>query len=390
MYLRSIMENLIIIGAGSAGVAAAEAARKQNENISILLFSEESQLPYHRIRLFKVAEDTSQESKITLHPASWYEERKIDLRLNTKIIEVDDEKKEVITKKGERFSFDKLILATGSKAFLPPIKNVEAKGVHTIWTMGNILDLEEELASVKDLVVIGGGLLGLEAAYSLSQKNCHVTVLQRGNRLLSRQLDEKGSELYLKKTKTLGIDVLFQADTKEILSDENGRVKEILLESGQRIPCQLVLVSAGVRPRLELLEKCGCQAEVCRQIVVNKRMETSLPHVYACGDNALVDNQWYGLWMISKNEGEVAGTNAAGGNASYTMPSVPYSMNSMDLPLYSAGSITEEEGIETKTELDEENYIYKKYFYKNGELVGFILLGDTKEGFRLNKTLLAN
>ena len=384
------MKNLIIIGAGSAGVAAAEAARKQNEDISILLFSEESQLPYHRIRLFQVAADTSQESKITLHPKEWYDERNIDLRLNTKIVDVDDNTKEVISSSGERFPFDKLILATGSKAFLPPIKNVEATGVHTIWTMDNILELSEELPQVEDLVIIGGGLLGLEAAHNLSERNCHVTVLQRGNRLLSRQLDEKGSELYLKRTKSFGIDVLFEADTKEIITVEEGRVKELLLEDGRRIPCQLVLISAGVRARLDLIEKCSGEAEVCRQIVVNKYMETSIPDVYACGDNALVNNEWYGLWMISKNEGAVAGTNAAGGNMTYTMPSVPYSMNSMDLPLYSAGIIEEGEGIETKTELDEENYIYKKYFYKEDELIGFILLGDTKEGFSLNKILAKN
>lgn len=382
------MKNLIIIGAGSAGVAAAEAARKQNEDISILLFSEENRLPYHRIRLFQVAADVSQESKITLHPESWYEEKNVDLRLNTKIVDVDGVKKEVITKEGTRYPYDKLILATGSTAFVPPIKNVEAEGVHTIWTMENILDLEEELSKAKDVVVIGGGLLGLEAAYSLKADNRNVTVLQRGTRLLSRQLDPKGSEIYLKKTKSLGIEVLFEANTKEIISDENGWVKEILLEDGRTIPCQLLLISAGVRARLDLIEKCGCDAEVCKQIVVNKYMETTIPDVYACGDNATVNNEWYGLWMISRNEGLVAGTNAAGGNQTYTMPSVPYTMNSMDLPLYSAGILEEGEGIETKTELDEENYIYKKYFYKDGELIGFVLLGDTKEGFALNKELV--
>lgn len=379
------MENLIIVGAGSAGVAAAEAARKKDADLPILLFSEEEVLPYHRIRLFQVATDRGKEDKIYLHPAEWYEEKNIDLKLNTIIVKVDPKSKTVTTSEGEVYPYGKLILATGSECFVPPIANVEAKGVHTIWTMKDIIELEEDLKNVKDLVIIGGGLLGLEAAYDLNKGDCNVTVLQRGDRLLARQLDKAGSELYLKKTNSLGIDVLFNANTERLCIDEEGRVKQIKLEDGRIIPCQLILISAGVRARLELLEDTGAHVE--RQIVVDKYMRTSVEDIYACGDNAIVDNEWYGLWMISRNEGLVAGENAAGGEAIFTMPTVPYTMNAMDMPLYSAGIIEEGEGITAKVELDEENYQYKKYLYKEDKLVGFILLGDTKEGFALNKTL---
>ena len=381
------MENIIIIGAGSAGVAAAEAARKEDEQVPILLFSEENYLPYHRIRLFQVAADPGNSDKINLHPESWYEEKKIDLHLGTKIVKISSKDKTVESESGEVYPYGKLILATGSVNNVPPIKNVEAKGIHTIWSLDDILNFEKELGQVEHVVIIGGGLLGLEAAYEINKREVQVTVLNRGDKLLKRQLDDRGSEIYKEQAESLGIEILYNADTKEFLSDDQGRVKELVLKDGRTLPAQLILISAGVKAKLNLLEDADCNITVDRQIVVDETMATTEEDIYACGDNAVVDGKWYGLWMISRNEGLIAGKNAAGGEGTYTMPAVPYTANTMELPLFSAGILEEKEGITSTIEEDPEKKTYKRYFYEGEDLVGFVLLGDTKEGFNLVKKM---
>lgn len=375
--------NIVIIGNGAAAVSAAEAARKQNADAQITLFSEDPHLPYFRPRLAEVLADEGMEEKILLHPQDWYDKNNIHLSLDTHVMSIDTQNKKIVLE-GGRVPYDKLILATGSKSFVPPIKGVEHKGVYTLWTLDQAKELRSELNKKDNVIVIGGGLLGLEAAWQLHRGGSHVTVIESFDRLLGNQMDEKGSALFKAKVESLGITVFTGASTKEILA-KNDQVTGVELSTGEVLPAKAVLVSTGVRARTELAEAAGIQID--RRIVVNNKMETNHPDIYAAGDNAELEGKWYGLWTISTQEGAVAGKNAAGGEAEYVMPVPPYMLNTMDTKVMSAGSLKTDEGQRVELTVDEDKFLYKKLVYKDGELQGFLLMGDTAEGMKLRKEL---
>lgn len=375
---------IVIVGSGAAAVSAAEGAKKQAPESEVILYSEEKQLPYYRPRLAEVLAAEQVEEKIQLHPGAWYGERGIQLELGTKVEAVDPEKKVLRLEGGEEVPYDKLILATGSKSFVPPIEGVNTKGVYTLWTIDNAREIREHLPEGSSAIVIGGGLLGLEAAWQLHRRGCKVSVLESFDRLLGNQLDEACSALFKAKVESLGIQVFTGAQTKAIC-EKDGKVCCVELATGEKLPADAVLVSTGVRARTELAEAAGIKID--RRIVVSSKMETSAPDIYAAGDNAEMDGKWYGLWMISLEEGAVAGKNAAGSGEEYHMPVPPYILSTMDTKVMSAGNLKADQGQRVDITKDEENFSYKKLVYDGDKLQGFLLMGDTKEGRALSKEL---
>ena len=193
---------------------------------------------------------------------------------------------------------------------MPPMPGNDLEGVFTLWTLDDALAISDYIKGAKTAVVIGGGLLGLETAYALKQRGLDTTILERGAALLARQLDDRSSAMFQEQVERVGVKVLKNASTKEIQADpDTGKVKAILLEDGNQVPADLVVVATGVRARLEAMD--GSDIAVDRYFVTNERMETNIPDVYAAGDCALMKGQWYGLWPVSTREGKVAGTNAA-------------------------------------------------------------------------------
>ena len=380
-------QRIVIIGSGIAGLSAAEAARKTNPDIEIVIISENPHLPYQRPRLPGVIIDPSSKDKIVLHKEEWYKERKLDLRRGAIAKRVDPDEKLVELGDGSAVHYGKLILATGSRSFMPPMKGNDLEGVFTLWTLDNALAISDYIKTAKQGVVIGGGLLGLEAAYALKQRGLETTILERGQALLARQLDERASAMFQEQVERVGVKVLKKSVTREMIPDPaTGRLASVLLEDGSEIPADLFIVSTGVRARLEVMEGTGIAVDRC--FVVNSKMETSIPNVYAAGDNALMEGQWYGLWPVSMREGKVAGANAAGGDETCVIPTPPYLVNTMETRIASAGDIapTNPE-VSSQIHFDETQLTYDRRNFLGDKLVGYVLLGDTTPFSMLSREL---
>jgi len=380
-------QKIVIIGSGIAGLSAAESARKTDPDAGIMILSENPHLPYQRPRLPGVIMDPESVDKIVLHKESWYEDKNIDLRRGLAVKHVDPDRQEVELEDGSKIHYDKLILATGSRSFMPPMKGGDLEGVFTLWTLDNALAISDYIKTAKTGVVIGGGLLGLEAAYALKQRGLDTSILERSGALLARQLDERSSAMFQEQVERVGVKVVKNAVTKEILADPStGRVVSVLLEDGGQVPADIVIVSTGVRARLEVME--GTDIAIDRCFVVNNKMETNIPNIYAAGDNAIMEGLWYGLWPVSMREGKVAGANAAGGDEICVIPTPPYLVNTMETRIASAGDIapTDPE-VSSQIHFDETQLTYDRRNFLGDKLVGYVLLGDTTPFSMLSREL---
>lgn len=380
--------NILIIGSGPAGLAAAQSAKNHSPDAQVTILTKDAHLPYFRLRLFDVIADPAAREKLYLHDEQWYEDQGIHIRLNTEVLKVHPSEHEVELTDGTRLSYDSLVLATGSRSFVPPIKGADAKGVETLWTMDEAIRIEASLMRKTTAVIIGGGLLGLEAAHALTKKGIHSTIVEVLPRLMTRQLDERAADLFKQHVEQQGAAVILDAVVEEIVADESGHVKSVLLKDGRQLPADVVFISAGVRAVLDPV--LDCDVEINRCIVVNDHMETNQKDIYAAGDNALVDGRWYGLWQLSQNQGKIAGANAAGADLTYEMPVPPYMINTMATRIASAGQIFDDGQItDYREEINEDSEIfhYQKLSYRGSDLIGFVLLGDTKQSNALLKEL---
>ncbi|HNZ63087.1 MAG TPA: FAD-dependent oxidoreductase [Bacillota bacterium] len=381
-------QKLVIIGSGIAGLSAAEAARKQDADAEIILLTDDTHMPYHRPRLPEVIMDPTSIDKVFLHDQAWYEERRIDLRLNTSVKRVDTEAQKVLLEEdGTDIGYDKLILATGSASFLPPMPGNELPGVFTLWTLDDAIAISDYIRDARKAVVIGGGLLGLEVAYALKKRGLDTTILERGKALLSRQLDTRSSTMFQEQVERLGIHVLKEASVAEILADPaTGKVSAVKLTDEAVVPTDIVLVSTGVRARVDVMD--GVNIAIDRRFVTNNRMETNIPNVYAAGDCAVMDTLWYGLWSVSTREGKAAGANAAGGDEACVIPPPPYLVNTMETRIASAGDTSPKDPeVTSQISFDETQLIYDRRNFLGDKLVGYILLGDTTPFSMLSREL---
>lgn len=385
-------QTILILGSSIAGLSAAEAARSKAPDSRVIVLSEDSYPPYFRQRLAEVLTDRSRADKLFLHPDSWYTDKGIDLRLKHKVTGINPDKKTAQLENGSEIAYDKLILATGSTSFVPKIQGAELDGVMTLWSMEDALKIEERLATAKRGIVIGGGLLGLEAANAMHFRGLQTLILERLPRLMMKQLDERSAELFREQVVHEGTQVSTQAYVKEIYGDESGKVKGVRLEDGRDLTCDLVVVSAGVMARTEYLKDTGI--EIDRKIVVDRQMRTNIKDIFACGDCAVMDKRWYGLWMIAKQQGATAGENAAGFESVCDMPVPPYMVKTMGTQLVFSGLIEESELSREQLEQlsaditeNSELFQYSKKLYTGGHLSGFVLLGDTKAFSSLSKEL---
>lgn len=380
-------QTIVIIGSGIAGLSAASAARKTDPDVRIIILTENPHFPYHRPRLPEVIIDPSSADNISLHDEAWYQSNRFDLRRGAVARRVHCEKQEVELEDGERVAYDKLILATGSKSFLPPVKGSEREGVFTLWTLDDARVISDYVEKAKSAVVIGGGLLGLEVAYAFKKRGLETTILERNSALLARQLDDRASAMFEEQVERVGVQVLKNASTEEILADpETDKVSGVRLEDGTVVACEIVVVATGVRARVEVMD--GEPVEIDRRFVVNNRLETNLPNIYAAGDCAVMDGLWFGLWAVSTREGKVAGANAAGGDEVCVIPTPPYLVNTMETRIASAGDIAPKDPEGTsRIYFDETQLTYDRRNFLKDKLVGYILLGDTTPFSMLSREL---
>ncbi len=392
------MEKIIIIGNGVAGATAAEVIRKNNKDISISIYSDEPYPFYSRIKLPHFLGDEIKQEDTYIYNADWYKEKGIEFYPGTKIKKIEPDKKFIITEKEEKAEYDKLLLATGSTNFVPPIKGREKNGFFTLRTIKDVLSIKEYSLKNRNAIMIGGGLLGLEAARGLKVRGLDVTVVEFFPRLLPRQLDEKGAKVLRKLIEKVGIKVVLNAQSDEVLGED--KVAGLKLKGGRNVDCNLIIISAGITPRIELAKEAGIS--VSKGIIVNERFETNIKGIYAAGDCAEFQGRIYGLWTASTEQGTVAGNNIAGVDTVYsgTTPSTTLKIVGIDLtsigvvnppsptsPLEGEGK---GEGYRELIREDGSNEVYKKLVIKDGKIVGAILLGDTKDVRAVSKLIKNN
>lgn len=381
---------IIVIGSSIAGVSAAEAARRQDSEVDILILTEDLFEPYYRLRICEVLDNPSASSQLALHPGKWYEDRRIKLETGAAVSEVLPARHQVRLADGRSLDYERLVIASGSKSFVPQVKGISRPGVQTLWTMQNALDISQALEKASRVAVIGGGLLGLEAAYHVQRRGLATTVIEKAPRLLANQLDEAGSEILKARVLSLGVEVVTAADVVEITGsapDPESPAAGVLLSDGREYRADLVLVSIGVQANTGLLEGSGI--EVRRRITTDERMQTSSPDIYAAGDVAEPDGYWFGLWSVSRLQGQVAGTNAAGGDAVFDKTIPPYIINTMETRVAVQGDkgLISEPQYELDVLMDPASRNYSKLIYRNGIFSGFMLVGDAPDFARLQKQL---
>ncbi len=367
--------NHIIIGNGVAGTTAAETIRKHDPEGDIKIFSDEAFPFYSRIRLMEYLAGELELPKLQIRSNKWYDDQRIRLFLNTKITDIDKDKKEVITQSGERFAFDNLLLASGGYSFVPPIKGAEKQGVFTLRSIKDAQAIKAFASSKTRALLIGGGLLGLEVGNSLRKLGMKVTVAEFFPRLLPRQTDLACAALLQKRLEQMGFDFYLGVVSKEILGGD--QVTGLLLEDGRSIETEMIIISAGVRPNLELAQKLGLK--IGKAVPVSDRMETEIPGIYAAGDGIEYKGMLYGIWPASEKQGEIAGQNMAGESAVYTGTTLSNQLKVVGIDLLAAGDIDPEGKLEALVDQNPEAGTYRKLVIKDNTIVGCLLFG-TLEG----------
>ncbi|MBO8158717.1 FAD-dependent oxidoreductase [Thermosyntropha sp.] len=371
-FINDTNEKFVIIGSGIAALTAAENIRKRNRTASIIMLTEEKYLPYYRPVLSDLLSEDLPEKKIYIHDEEWYRERNIEVKLGIRVSGIDASSKKVIAENGEEFSYNKLIIATGASSNVPPIPGADLKGVYTMRSLEDALKLKEAMKDAKKAVVIGGGVLGLEAVWEMVSAGLKVAVIEGFDRIMPRQLDVDASRRLEEMIKSYEIE-LYLGVGVETITGENDRVSGVKLKDGIVLEADLVLLSTGVRPNVALAKEAGI--EVGQGIIVDEKMRTSVSDVYAAGDVAQFGERVIGLWPVSMEMGRVAGAVAAGDWLEYKQPLISTMLMAFGKEIFSVGEVNLDPKECRIVEVnDPVNDFYKKSFIKDGVLVGEIVI----------------
>jgi nitrite reductase (NADH) large subunit len=366
------MANYLIIGNGVAGTTAAENIRKKDNEGNVTIVTDEDLPFYWRIQLNEYISGDITEEQLLAKKEEWYRDQNITLKLKTRIVGADPQKKAVVTENKEELSYDRLLIAAGSHSFIPPIKGSDKKGVFALRDIQDARDIALFAEGIDEVILIGGGLLGLEAGNALRKLGKKIMVVEFFPRLLPRQLDVDGAGRLQKIMEGMGFSFRLGAKTQEVTGED--QASGALLEGGETLPGQMVVISAGVRANLELAEPLGLKTD--KGVVVDERLQTNQPDIYAAGDVAEFRGMPYGIWPAAMEQGKIAGVNMAGGEANYNGTTMAAILKVVGIDLASAGNIDAENEFESKVATDEDQY--KKIVLDNNQIIGCIMLGDTK------------
>ena len=374
-------KTFVIVGSGVAGTTAAEEIRKRNPVAEIELISEEPIIGYNRPMLTKGLLSELDMLHFFIKPYQWYQENNIRITLNTKVVEIQPEKKKVILSDGQSRAFDKLILATGARSFLPPVKGSDASNVFTIRTVNDVHKIQEYLPKVKRAVVIGGGILGLEAAWELHEAGKQVAIVEAAPLLMVRQLDEKAAKILADITTRNGLEVFNNISMEDIIK-RDGMATGVRLKDGTLLETDLVIFSTGVRPNIDLA--ADHKFSLGRAYIVNEKMETGIKDIYACGDCAEFNGVNYSVWPEAQAMGKVAGANAVGDDLVYENVIPSNAFTGMNTHLFSIGDVGKNPDLKYKVlEVhDQAKETLEKMYFVNNRFCGGILVGDVKKTAR--------
>ncbi|QEY70881.1 nitrite reductase large subunit NirB [Pseudomonas denitrificans (nom. rej.)] len=371
---------LVLIGNGMAGVRTLEELLKIAPDLyDITVFGAEPHPNYNRILLSPVLAGEQAFEDIVLNDLNWYSENGIRLLLNRKVSRIDRHRRKVYAEDGTEAEYDRLLIATGSNPFILPVPGSRLQGVIGYRDIADTQTMIDTAGTHSHAVVIGGGLLGLEAANGLKQRGMDVTVVHLSDWLLERQLDRTAGKLLQEALESRGINFRLNTHTEELIDDGSGRVCAIRFKDGEVIAADLVVMAAGIRPNTELAEKTGLPCN--RGILVNDTLQTYDPRIYALGECASHRGIAYGLVAPLFEQAKVCANHLAMlGFARYQGSVTSTKLKVTGIDLFSAGQFMGGEGTETITLSDPIGGVYKKLVIKDDVLVGACLYGDTADG----------
>ena len=371
-------EKLVLVGNGMAGVRTLEELLKLDpERYEITVFGAEPYPNYNRIMLSPVLAGDKTIDDIILNDRDWYEDNGITLHTSDAVTRIDRVRQKVITENGEEVAYDRLLLATGSNPFIIPVPGHDKEGVIGFRDIADVDSMLEAAKKYDKAVVIGGGLLGLEAANGLMKNGMDVTVVHLMDILMERQLDRPAAELLKKSLEERGMKFLMETQTSEILGED--RVQGLKFADGSEIDADLVVMAVGIRPNIELAQEAGIHCE--RGVVVNDTMQTYDPKIYAVGECVQHRGVTYGLVAPLFEQAKVAANHLAHfGIARYEGSVTSTKLKVTGIDLFSAGEFNEQEGDETLVLQDPGAGIYKKLVVRDNRIKGAVMYGDTMDG----------
>ncbi|HET7333093.1 NAD(P)/FAD-dependent oxidoreductase [Dyella sp.] len=369
---------LVVIGNGMAGMRTVEELLQLAPGLyDITVFGAEPYGNYNRILLSMLLSGEKGADEIMLNTREWYAENGITLHAGDPVVSIDRRRRRVHSRKGVEVPYDRLLIATGSKPFMLPLPGGDLPGVIGFRGIDDVEQMLEAASTYKHAAVIGGGLLGIEAANGLLRRGMQVTLLHRIDVLMEQQLNADASRLLSHSLKARGLNVLLNAQTSELYGD--GRVQGIALADGSRIDADLVVMAVGVRPDIALAKSCGLHCD--RGIVVDDTMQTYDPHVYAVGECVQHRRLTFGLVAPVWEQARVCASHLARvGHRRYRFTRTATKLKVTGIDLYSAGDFIGGAGTEDLVLRDPRRGIYKRLVLKDNQIIGAVLYGDVKDG----------
>lgn len=369
---------LVVVGNGMAAMRTVEELLKLAPDLyDITVFGAEPHGNYNRILLSPVLAGEKTVDDIMLNTRDWYTQNGIELLAGDPVVAIDRPRRTVRSAAGREVHYDRLLLATGSRPFIIPVPGHTLDGVIAFRDIQDVETMLHAARNHRHAVVIGGGLLGLEAANGLMRQGMDVTVVHLADSLMERQLDKPAAELLKLALERKGLRFLLSAQTAGILGCD--RVTGVLFKDGTRIPADLVVMTAGVRPNIELAAGAGLRCE--RAIVVDDTLQTFDPRIYAVGECVQHRNATFGLVAPIWDQARVCAAHLAGaGHRRYVQQATATKLKVTGVDLYSAGDFIGAEGSEDLVLRDPRRGVYKRLVLQDGRLVGAVLYGDVKDG----------
>ena len=376
---------LVIVGNGIAGVTTARFVAEHDPSVEIVIYSDENYPYYPRPRLIDLLAGNVSPDRMALYDEDWYEKRGIRTVLNCRVADIKPEVHEIVLDGEKSERYDQLVLANGAHAWVPPIPGTGLAGVYTLRTMRDALALRARAQQAKHALVLGGGLLGLDTSMALRAWDIAVSVVEVLPRLLPRQLDAEGAGLLQQMIEDRGVEVI----TDELCTalDGEGKVEHAHLKGRRVIETDMVVISAGVRPNLDLAQGAGLACN--RGVIVDQRLQTSRPEIYAVGDVAEFNERVWGIIPTGVAQARVAAAQIAGdGETLYEdiVPSTTLKVTGIDLT--SIGEVNPEgDDFVQVRRIDPAKGLYKKLVVRGGHVVGAIVIGDRSDVRAINQLM---
>ncbi|MFH1854740.1 MAG: FAD-dependent oxidoreductase [Candidatus Omnitrophota bacterium] len=371
-----------IIGSSAAGISAVETIRSKDKKSSITVISDEQKPLYSRCLISYFLAGTIDRDKVRIRPGDFFKKNKIEAVLGVKAEKIDVEKKEIQLGNKEKTKFDKLLIATGASPKLENIPGKDKKGVFPLRTIEHAMEIESMLGQVKNAAILGGGLIGLRAAYALKSRNKDVSVFVKSSQILSQIIDSESAGIMQRHIEKKGIKVFTGKAAKEIRGKDS--VEGLVLDDDSSVDCQLVVIGKGVSPNIEIAREAGLKTNW--GIVVDKFLKTTNDNIFAAGDVAesyditLGENSINAIWPVAVEQGRIAALNMLGDNQAYDGTLAMNSIEFFGLPVISIGITRPKKDIYKEiVRKNPDKNIYKKIVLRDNIIVGAIFVNAIEQ-----------